>query len=354
MSETAAGRLPEAPPAAPAATVVMPTHGRRESLLRVLRALARQTVAPGTFDVVVICDGDVDGSVTACQELAPSLPYALHVLEQANQGPAAARNRGVVTASAPLIIFLDDDVVPDLALIATHLAAQDGQERRVTLGPLLPPSDMRLNAWGEWEESALVRQYAAMEAGHWRPIYRQFYTGNASVLRQQIIAAGGFDPRFRRAEDIELALRLGDEGAEFVFLPEARGWHYVHRTFASWLKMPDAYGRADVAMAAAGRPWVFEILVGDFLKRSRLVRWLIWTSAGRPRMSRALVAPLGGLARLASALRLRAPGRVLCSLIFNLRYYDGMASAVGGRVVLHRLFRGEEAQPVAAGPSGLH
>src|SRR6516225_3786923 len=68
-----------------AATVVMPTHGRRDSLLRVLRALAQQTVLAGTFEVVVICDGDVDGSVAACQALAPSLPYPVRVLEQANQ-----------------------------------------------------------------------------------------------------------------------------------------------------------------------------------------------------------------------------------------------------------------------------
>jgi GT2 family glycosyltransferase len=351
MSASAAGQTADAPPATPAATVVMPTHGRRESLLRVLRALARQTAPTGTFEVVVICDGDVDGSVAACQTLAPSLPYPLRVLEQANQGPAEARNRGVVMATAPLIIFLDDDVMPDPPLIATHLAAQQGQERRITLGPLLPPPDMRLNAWGEWEERTLLRQYAAMEAGHWQPTYRQFYTGNAGVRKQQIITAGGFDPRFRRAEDVELALRLADQGAEFVFLPEARGWHYVQRTFASWLKMSDAYGRADAAMAAAGRPWLLSLVAREFPQRTVLVRQLVWVSVGRLHLTRAIIALLGGLARTASALGLRLPGRALCSLIFNLRYFAGLASALGGRSALVRLLRGEPVQPVEAQPT---
>ncbi|HEV2236546.1 MAG TPA: glycosyltransferase [Ktedonobacterales bacterium] len=327
----------------------MPTHGRRASLLRVLRALARQTAPANTFEVVVICDGDVDSSVAACRELAPELPYPLRVLEQANQGPAAARNRGVVAATAPLIIFLDDDVVPAPELIATHLAAQAGQERRVTLGPLLPPADMRLNAWGEWEERTLLRQYAAMEAGQWQPTYRQFYTGNASARKGQLIAAGGFDPRYRRAEDVELALRLADAGAEYVFLPRARGWHYVHRTFAAWLKMPDAYGRADAAMAAAGRPELLTIIAQEFPTRNRLVRQLVWVCVGRPRLMAPLMTALGCLTQAASLLRLRPPGRALCSLDFNLRYYAGLAAALGGRAAFQRLLRGEPSPVAAAG-----
>src|SRR5690242_19507618 len=95
------------------ASVVLPTHGRRASLLRVLRALGRQSAPANTFEVLVICDGDVDGSAQACRELAAELPFELRVLEQANQGPAAARNNGVAAAQSPLIIFIDDDVLPD-------------------------------------------------------------------------------------------------------------------------------------------------------------------------------------------------------------------------------------------------
>jgi GT2 family glycosyltransferase len=337
--------------ATPAATIVMPTHGRRESLLRVLHALARQTVPALTFEVVVICDGDVDGSAAACQALAPALPYPLRVLEQANQGPAAARNRGVVAATAPLIVFLDDDVVPDPPWLAAHLAAQVGQERRITLGPLLPPADMRLNAWGEWEEATLLRQYAAMEAGAWQPTYRQFYTGNASARKQQLVTAGAFDPRYRRAEDVELALRLAGQGAEFVFLPEARGWHYVWRSFGSWLKMSDAYGRADAAMAAAGRPEIHAIIAQEFPRRNRAVHQLVQTCVGRPRLCAGVEALLGALTQTASALHLRAPGRALCSLVFNLRYFGGLAMELGGRDAFQRMLRGEVAQPVAAHPA---
>lgn len=324
----------------PQVSVVTPTHGRRDSLLRVLRALGHQSVPRGSFEVVVVCDGDVDGTVAACRSLAPTLPYTLRVLEQTNQGPAAARNCGVASASAQLIVFLDDDVVPDDQLIAAHLAAQAGQDRRVTIGPLLPPRDVSLNLWGAFEERALCRQYEDMEAGRWQATFRQFYTGNASVRKQHVLEAGGFDPAFRRAEDVELALRLHRHGLHFVFLPEARGWHYVRRSFASWLRMPVAYGEADVAMARAGNPWVLNWVVREYHGRHRLARFLTQMCVGRRRARQAVMAVLGTVAQVLDTVRVVPHADHICSLIFNVLYYDGVTRGLGGRERFQALLRG--------------
>ena len=39
-------------------------------------------------------------------------------------------------------------------------------------------------------------------AGEWEGTFRQFYTGNASMPRSDVIAAGGFDASYRRAEEL--------------------------------------------------------------------------------------------------------------------------------------------------------
>lgn len=325
---------------APVATVVLPTHCRRASLLKVLRALARQRMTDGTFEVVVICDGDVDGSAAACERLAPHLPYRLRILTQPNQGPAAARNRGVGEARAPLIIFLDDDVVPGEELIATHLAAHALDEAVVSIGPLLPPTDMRLSTWAAWEEAALLRQYSAMIQGRWGATYRQFYTGNAAVRACHILKAGGFDARFRRAEDVELALRLHDRGLRFLFLPQAKGWHYISRTFAAWLLLPTAYGTADVAMARAGRTRVLEQMAEEYHYRSVMVRVVAQLCTGRSFAMHSTIAILSMLVRIADVSRFTPLGYLACSLIFNARYYDGVAEGLGSRSEFLRLLRG--------------
>lgn len=324
-------------------SVVLPTHGRRASLLRVLRALGRQNIPSQAFEVVVVCDGDVDGSAAACRDLAAEAPYTLRVIEQANQGPAAARNHGVVEARAALIVFLDDDVVPTERLLAAHLEAQADHDMLVTIGPLLPPPDVHLNAWGAWEERALCRQYDDMAAGCWQATYRQFYTGNASVLKRHIVEAGGFDPSFRRAEDVELALRLHENGLQFHFLPQARGWHYVQRTFDSWLRMSAAYGAADVAMARRW-PHVLELVAKEYPGRNRLVRLMTYLCVGRPISIGVVVAGLSLLVRTASVLNSDALANLACSLIFNLRYFDALAASLGGRAALRRLIRGGTAR----------
>ncbi len=323
------------------ASIVAPTYGRRTSLVRVLGALERQTAAPDVFEVVVVCDGDIDGSAALCRLIAARTPYLLRVVEQANSGPAAARDRGVAEANAPLIVFLDDDVVPSDTWLEAHLTAQEGQDARVAIGPMLPPDDVRLSLWAQWEEQQLLRQYDDMTAQRWAPTHRQFYTGNASVLKQHIVAAGGFNAAFKRAEDVELAHRLSERGLHFVFLPEARGWHYIQRSFESWLRIPSAYGAADVAMTRAGRPWMAPLVAHEFYERNVLIRALVLLCVGRPPIAALSCSVLGVFARLLGARGGGGLAYAACSLIFNVRYYDGFAEALGGRRLFLKLIQDE-------------
>ena len=322
------------------ASVVIPTYNRYASLERVLRGLARQTVSPEQFEVVLVADGCTDGTAPLSRALAALLPYTLRVIEQENAGPAAARNRGVAETRAALVIFVDDDVLPAEDFLAVHLAAHgpEAEDRVVALGPLLPPLDVRLNAWGAWEERALLRQYADMEAGRWQPTYRQFYTGNASLYKRHILEAGGFHPEFLRAEDIELGLRLMAQGCTFAFLPEARAWHYVHRSFASWARMPDAYGRASVEMARIHGPWELVNIACEFHWRNRLTRLLTRACAGSRRAITVLAQVLRGIAITAWILHADSISLASCSLLFNLLNYQAIAEALGGKEHFWRIF----------------
>ena len=190
----------------PLVSIVVPTFNRRSSLKRLLEALAEQTYPHASFEVVVVDDGSTDGSVELGRSLA--LPYALRVVEQPHDGPAAARNLGVEQARGALILFLDDDVVPLPDLITTHVATHQGNPNSVVVGPMSPPSNWPRPAWIRWEEDKLEVQYRALLAGEYPCTPRQFYTANASLSRGQFLDVGGFDPRFQRAEDVELAFRL--------------------------------------------------------------------------------------------------------------------------------------------------
>jgi GT2 family glycosyltransferase len=315
----------------PLVSVITPTYNRRESLLATLRALESQSFPAHQFEVVVIADGCTDGSADACRSLQTS--YTLRVIEQANAGPAVARNVGCQQARAPLLVFLDDDVIPDPDFLTAHRNIHQKGPQQVVIGPLLRPPNARLQPWVYWELATLEQQYDAMARGEWEPSPRQFYTGNASVARAAVLDAGGFNPEFRRAEDVEMAYRLQGSGYTFVFAPQARGLHCAHRSFASWKAIASAYGRADVLMTRIlGFRGILNAIGREFHQRVTPLQLVARVCISRPPLLRATVAASSEAARLLSLLPGRTGqrlSRAAYSVIFNLLYWEGVAKETG-------------------------
>lgn len=329
----------------PLVSIVIPTYNRLSRLKQVLSALERQEYPLDDVEVIVVSDGSTDGTDAYVSNLK-SLPNLIFV-PQANAGPAAARNNGIKSASGEYILFIDDDVVPNPRLLAEHMKRHDSNPNLVVLGPMLNPDGFTLSPWVAWEQAMLGKQYEAMQAGKWTPTARQFYTGNTSLARHYLVKAGGFDERFRRAEDVELAYRLAKLGVEFVFNPDAVGLHYAERSLRSWLEIPYAYGRNDVIFMRERQSWLLDAIREEFGYRNRFTRMLVWFCVGRPRVSQLIQGILCDMAERSGRLKLARISRTGYSAIFNLRYYQGIADEMGGRVNLFNTLRPSEANMVA-------
>lgn len=315
----------------PTLSVVLPTFNRRARLERVLHALAEQNVPPDFFEVVVVSDGATDGTNEALTALVAKMPYVLRPVFQENQGVAVARNTGIAQTHTDFILFIDDDVIPTPVLLAEHWKILSQDANVVVLGPMMTPSDIRLAPWVRWEQRMLEKQYDSMIRGRWAPTARQFYTGNTSLAKAHLISAGGFDPTFRRAEDVELAYRLKDRGLQFIFNPQAIGYHYADRSFASWTNIAYAYGRNDVIMTRQkGQTWLLPTVLNEFHGRNPLVRAITRLCLGRKALSEATVSLLSRLALLGDRLNIEPLPRFAYSGIFNLRHYQGIADELGG------------------------
>jgi glycosyltransferase involved in cell wall biosynthesis len=96
---------PDRPDDAPTVSVVIPTRGRSESVLRAVDSALQQTRRPD--EVIVVLDGP-DRQAQETLE-AVSAPELRVVTLPRNLGAAGARNAGVRAATSDLIAFLDDD-----------------------------------------------------------------------------------------------------------------------------------------------------------------------------------------------------------------------------------------------------
>jgi GT2 family glycosyltransferase len=313
----------------PRVSVVVPTYERRESLRRLLDALAEQTHPTGDFEVIVVDDGSTDGTL---DELAQArFSYRLRSFSQRHGGAGAARNRGVAEARGDLIVFLDDDVVPERDLIAAHVEAQGLSPDTVSIGPMLPPRGWARPVWIRWEEDKLLAQYRAMLEGVYACTPRQFFTANAALPRDRFLDAGGFDATFARAEDIELGFRLNDRGMRFVFLPGARVTHYPRRSFPSWRRTPYQYGRGDVVMHRDKGHRTLDLAYREFHWRHPLIRLVTRACAGRTAPSRIVGSGLVGIARAGDAVGADRIAMAALSALFNLLYWQGIVDEVGDR-----------------------
>ncbi len=227
----------------PLVSVIIPTHKRPRALAEVLQGLAQQSPPLSDFEVIVVMDGPCAETQRLLE--SRSFPFELRWYMQPERGAPAARNRGVQEARGKLLVFLDDDIVPSPECLFRHDEAHR-RAGRVVIGGLKPsphsPSPLIAEV-ADWSQLHFDRCSA--------PGYRLSHTdlpdGNMSAWKEDILRAGGWDESFvgfGGGDDAELGLRLRALGLDFVFEPQALGFHYYSKGWAKMLEDRRQVGRA--------------------------------------------------------------------------------------------------------------
>jgi glycosyltransferase involved in cell wall biosynthesis len=206
---------PRTPP--PEVSVVIPTYRRVNLLLRCLRALTSQTLAPGRFEIIVADDACETDARLAVEKFAAGVANSgltvCYLPVPATQGPAGARNRGWEQALAPIIAFTDDDTVPDEHWLEDGLGAFSSDIAAVAGGVEVPlparPSDHEVDC-------------AALK-------HAEFASANCFVRRDMLQRIGGFDERFTAAwrEGSDLQFSIMAAGGHIASAPYAKVVHPV-------------------------------------------------------------------------------------------------------------------------------
>lgn len=246
--------------------------------MRTLDGLARQTYPKDSFEVIVVSDGSQDGTLEMLSERRLSFPCPLITIPQFNSGPSAARNRGFAEAHGEVVVFIDDDVEPVPEWLERHARHHEKDECVVVLGPMNPdPKCARFEpVWIAWEHDRLQATYDYFRAGgeyaNADAAARHFYSGNASLRIKWLRQVGGFNLKFSRQEDVEMATRLEREAdVKFRFDMDAIGIHRPQRTFAAWESIPCSYAEMDAKRIIDGSlNW--DYVVAEENKRNNLTK----------------------------------------------------------------------------------
>jgi glycosyltransferase involved in cell wall biosynthesis len=110
--------------ATPSVSVLVPVFNKAPYLRRSIDSVLGQTF--DDFEVVLVDDGSTDGSADVIRSYADQ---RIRLVQQANAGAGAARNRALSEARAPLVALLDADDLWEPGFLATMkaLAAEHPQ-----------------------------------------------------------------------------------------------------------------------------------------------------------------------------------------------------------------------------------
>ena len=208
------------------AAVIIPTRGGAEKLHFPLDALERQTFTD--FQVIVVCDGDIDGSEQVVERYQQRgiLNIQAIVFEE-NQGRSKALNAGHRAANANVLIRCDDDLEPGENFVTEHVRLHQGEQETGVIGLVhnIYPDNPYAKTYGYYRDKKFRDDaYATPEEQHWH-----FWNANASLTQNMFNQIGGYDERYRLYgwEDVDMGYMMHQAGARIILAPSLECKHHI-------------------------------------------------------------------------------------------------------------------------------
>jgi GT2 family glycosyltransferase len=194
-------------------TVAIPTYGREQILIQTLQYLRELPSPPA--EILVL------------DQTAAHSPDVLNTLETwhghgvirwhriPKPSITGAMNHGLLKATHEIVLFVDDDIIPEPDLLTAHVAAHKNTGAALIAGRVIQP----------WQKGVDFSRDETFHFASMRSQWADEFIGcNFSVQRDIAITLGGFDENFVRVAyhfEAEFAHRLRQAGYRIYFEPGA-------------------------------------------------------------------------------------------------------------------------------------
>jgi GT2 family glycosyltransferase len=246
----------------PETTVVIPTYGAGDHLVRVLHGLAAQQYRD--FVALVVDNNERPKWVTRLHEER----LDVDVISEPRNGLQNARNAGVRVARGLYVAFLDDDGIPTPHWLGNLVEGTKRYGAMASGGQVVPEFASEPPTWMGRAERALLSELIHLE--DWPAIRDDMYIvgANMCIDRRAFKKLGQFDPHFDRTArsllssgELEFTRRLQSNGERVAFVASALVRHQIDPTRLTvryFLSRAYWQGRSDALLEGRwGRPVAF-------------------------------------------------------------------------------------------------
>ena len=200
-------------------SVIVPVLTHREHLENLLDSLARQTLSPDSFDVVVV------HNASQPLELGDQYPFDLQSIAEPDGYSYAARNKGIGISRGEVLAFTDADCVAEPGWLAEALAILDKDSKALVAG--------HIKVFAESSTPSLAEKHQmtfAFDQETNVTYKRGIPTANLVAHREAFVEVGLFNPDMVSGGDTEWTRRALHHGYRAVYVPSAVVFHPARRT----------------------------------------------------------------------------------------------------------------------------
>mgnify|MGYP001819668335 FL=1 len=223
----------------PQFSVIIPAYNSAATLPRAIESVRAQSY--GAHEILVIDDGSTDNTA----EVVRGFGQQVRLLQQANAGVSAARNRGAKSANGDWLAFLDADdwYYPDRLRLHAEMIMQDAsldfltgdyeylREDGSLIGTSMaihPSGREMLRKAGGLEQVVMEAQdIEAFVADHFGDIH------TLSVPRASFERLGGYPVGFKVCEDVHFLTRLCAVSSRVGVICQPMGAYIIHGSSAT-------------------------------------------------------------------------------------------------------------------------
>ena len=276
------------------ASIVVCTYNRAESLRDTLRALQALRADPGRrWEVIVVDNNSKDHTKAVVEEVQRGWPLLRYEFEGA-QGLSHARNHGIGCAHGDVILFTDDDVLPEPEWLETTLAGLQTYGADACGGFIAPLWETPPPPWlTERFYGFLAVRTDRTDDHPVTPDTPPPFGANMAFRRQVFDRVGLFDTSRGRkgavlasGEDGEMFERILAAGMKVVFLGGSRVHHKVEsfrttkRYFRRW-RFQTSRNIAQSRGMAGGRR-LFNVPLYVYPQLLRAIGRMVWSRLTLP------------------------------------------------------------------------
>lgn len=220
----------------PLVSIVIPTHNRKEKLVRLLCSIFEGNYPRNKLEVIVVDDASTDGT---CEVVKRRFPEVKVIRNKRELFLAGSRNVGIKSAKGKYIFLIDDDNVVDKNCILELVETMEKDSSIGIVAPIMYYLSQPHRIWCAGVKRCMFSSLTkiigrgSVDNGQLDKLLESDDFPNAFMVRREVFREVGLFNEFEfpiHYDEADFGERARRKGYKVVCNTKAKVWHDVHLT----------------------------------------------------------------------------------------------------------------------------